>query len=283
MLYVVGLITGAPDKNGNTQIRKYKLIDTLSESQMNLTPTMLEHVILHCKMPVANAKIHKNKIKLPSWVNQLASRKLGGGDRDFILLAKDGESYKVATRYGIVTRISLQELKELLKEKEMANYKLIDGQINWIDTYEIVIDRQFEKEIAEKYRIFIAKALILGYGDVSFEYAIENHQVKLQRYTGSSRNVIIPSFVTAIRMNAFREVTLETLSLNEGLQVIGTRAFAPVNRVDGLETVEIPSTVGLIGNEAFANNKGLYYSDKSLNMTKLKLRNTTTLVLDESN
>ena len=277
MLYIAGLVT---TKNKDFTIREYKLVDTLSELYTILTPDKLRYILLHCKMKVANAELQNNNIIIPNWVNKTASRTYNKDMCEFTLLAKDEDRYKIATCYGTISWISLDEIQTLIKEKDIANYEIIDNEEKWHDTYEIIRNKQFEETIAEKYKIFRGKALIMGYGDISFEYGIENQQVKLTRYTGSSRNVILPSFITSIRINAFRETTLNTLNLNEGLQAIGTRAFAPQNWSRGLESVEIPSTVQIIGKEAFNNNKDMYKNNGSLNMDKLKLRNSKTLLLD---
>ena len=84
-------------------------------------------------------------------------------------------------------------------------------------------------------------------------------------------------------VNAFNGIILKTLNLNEGLRVIGTMAFAPTHMSEGLETIEIPSTVELIEHGAFSNNSKLIKINGALNLNKIKLRSDKTIILDEFN
>ena len=81
--------------------------------------------------------------------------------------------------------------------------------------------------------------------------------------------------------DAFTEVAIETINLNEGLKVIGNGAFEPFKMSDALSTIEIPSTVQLIGARAFNNNIRLFNNDGTLNMYKIKLRNSNTVMIDD--
>ena len=82
-------------------------------------------------------------------------------------------------------------------------------------------------------------------------------------------------------VSAFRDVDIETLNLNEGLKVIGNRAFEPKEWLNGLTSVEIPSTVKVIGSKAFSNNNRLIKNDSTWNTDRFKLRSEKTIVVDQ--
>ena len=60
---------------------------------------------------------------------------------------------------------------------------------------------------------------------MSFDYMIEGTNVKLKRYTGTTKYVIIPKFITSIMARAFDNCKIETLTLEEGLGAIGAYSF----------------------------------------------------------
>lgn len=299
MIYVIGIIRRGYSPNG--EIIRYKILDILSESCIVLTPNQLKDILLNCNIPVVNAELLVNSIGIHPWVEKITA-KLSGADNDdfinkyeshmtlttagcpFILLAKEGSLYKVVNYHGALTKLSFDELKTIIREKELANCTTLntagETQIKGVCTYKIIIDRQFEEKIALQYEAFVAKANALGYGTITFDYEIENHQVKIKKYTGSSRDIILPPFITAIMKNAFSGVALRTLDLNEGLRVIGAGAFTPEDTSDLLGEVEIPSTVELVGPGAFIHNLRLFKNDGTYNMDKLRLRNNKTVILN---
>ena len=91
------------------------------------------------------------------------------------------------------------------------------------DVYEIEEDREFEKIIQSKYNSFIAKTVMLGYAGITFEYLVENYEVILTKYTGTSNDIVLPPFVTAIGKAAFAHKNVVRLKLNNGLKIIGGR------------------------------------------------------------
>lgn len=302
MIYVIGLLRHSSKADGS--ILRYMLMDTLSESYMQVTPNKLKHIISNFNTQVVNANIHNDNIELHEWVKDiiLMTSEISGkgfinsvnyGENlprercSFTLLASEGNTYKVTRYNGDIAKLPLHKLETLVGQGEVANCSIVNNkgksEITGIDTYEIIADEKFEESIALKYKAFKAKAMVLGYGSISFDYEIENHQVKLKRYTGLSKNIILPSFITAIKANAFRETTMETVNLNEGLKVIGNRAFAPMSKSDGLDGIEIPSTVEIVGSGAFSNNYKMVKSNGALNISKLKLRNEKTIVIDQFN
>ena len=293
MLYIVRLTRHGFSNNG--EIVKYRVFDTLTESLLQLTPAQLHDIIYTCKIKVANAYLDQHEIKIHNWVNSIeiqsmdeATNKLIGirdSERElktaekcnWILLAKEGKKYNLVSCYGIIDKINARQLKELTNNNRIANCSIEGNKFNSLDTYEIVSNKEFENIIAEKYKVFKAKALLLGYGDISFNYEIENEQVKIKRYTGSSSRIILPTFITAIMKNAFDNVNIEKLELNEGLRVIGKGAFVASNSRDLLKFVEIPSTVELIEHRAFAFNGSKYGGKIGLDEKSFKLRNKNTI------
>ena len=272
MIYVITLLRDEPTED--SQIKRYRLAETLSESIMVVTADELKDILLNSKMQVINAKMQNYEIQLKDWVNKL------GGKCQYTLMSKNGDIYKVASHHGYISKISSTQIKKCLDAKEIANCTIVNKKIRWEDTYEIAADEEFKQSITSKYEIFMAKASMIGYGNISFDYEIENQQVKLTRYTGKSRDIILPNFITAITTNAFKETAIKTLNLNEGLRIIGSKAFSSTYSSNGLESVEIPSTVELIGPHAFLNNSTMLKANGHLNMHKIKLLNDKTIILD---
>ena len=159
---------------------------------------------------------------------------------------------------------------------------IIDGnkKIKTEDVYTIQKDKEFEAIIAEKYNNFIAKTIILGYKDTSFEYEVENKEVRITHYIGINRNVIVPPFITAIGKQAFRDSAIETIKFSEELRIIGNEAFNTY-RKDSIKQVEIPSTVSLIGNNAFKGNIKLSNLGGGIRTKYFKILGDKTVVLDQ--
>ena len=197
----------------------------------------------------------------------------------WILVAKENNTYKIISCHGIIAKISSRKLNGLINNNQIVNCRLEDNKFISTDTYEIIPNKEFENTIAEKYEAFQAKALLLGYGSISFEYEIENNQVKIRKYTGSSTNIILPSFITVIMKNAFDNVNVETIELNEGLKLIGVGAFVAENKIPQLRFVEIPSTVELIEPKAFSFNYNTLKYGVDPKDTKFKLRSNKTIIL----
>ena len=291
MLYIIGLIRR--DSKPNESIIRYKLFDTLSESYMNATPNKIKHILSNQGTQIANAKLRNNIIEIHNWVNNiilynatnksfikpLIKESVAGCE--FIMLAQKNDTYKIMRHTGDIINIPFEILKALIDQGNVANCSISNNQILSTDTYEISTNEEFEKDIAIKYESFKLKAHMLGYGKISFEYEIENQQVKLKNYTGSSKNVLLPSFITAIMQNAFMGADIDTIDLNEGLRAIGAGAFSHIDLYDGLSNIEIPSTVEIIGKGAFSNNYKMVKHNGALDMTKLKLRNSNTIVMDK--
>ena len=92
---------------------------------------------------------------------------------------------------------------------------------------------------------------------IDFEYKIENGQITITAYKGSSKDLIIPASingypVVAIADNAFENSSIVSVSMPETLKSIGWFAFSGCF---ALERVIIPKNVTEIGYYAFYNTK----------------------------
>ena len=105
----------------------------------------------------------------------------------------------------------------------------------------------------ESYKEFILKTRALGM-DCSFRYDVCGNAVILESYTGSSKHAIVPKFIDVIDADAFNGRYITDLSLNDGLKVIGYKAFTSNN----LSEVDIPKTVTRICKYAFYRNGELF-------------------------
>ena len=282
MLYIVGIING---QKGNTIY--YSGFETCSNSSIILDPTMLKEIILSTKIKVANAKIKNNNIVITDWVNAINVETIEfEGDEvvpkytgaKYVLISRSNNTYKISDNKGYATTVWEAEMRDITETKEVANCSLNGNSIEATDIYETISDKEFEKLIAYKYDIFKAKAAMLGYKNITFEYEIENHEVKLKMYTGQNKNIIVPPFITTIMKDAFSLEGIKTIKLSEGLKIIGTKAFS----YGELERIEIPSTVELIGTGAFGHNGRLFDGNGFLNTDRFKLRNENTIVLNQN-
>ena len=284
MIYILEIIS--QKTNRKTEITGYKVLDTLSESPMFLTPIQLKRIFSSSTIQVANAKLHNNEIKVSDWVSEIATGSSYSSDSKkcpLILTAKRKDTYTVANYQGEITKVNFEELRKYINNNRIANCKPHidtekDLKTRRTDAYIITEDKRFEEEIDSKYKIFIAKLKLLGHGNTSFNYKIENKQVALKMYTGSSTNIVLPSFITAIKDRAFSGANIETLSLNEGLSVIGRWAFESHGGQARLKRLEIPSTVELIEQGAFYKRINLLNDEGTLNTAIVKLRNSNTII-----
>ena len=268
MIYITCII-----KNSKTD--GFMGFDTSSSSPVILTAKVLTDIILNTKIKVANASIHNNTIVIKEWANGLATRSGNtySGPK-YVLIAKERYIYKIVDYSGFMYSMGLLEIKELIESKNIANcYYREDQSIESEDVYEIQLNEEFEKAIQDKYNSFIAKAIVLGCGNMTFSYEIENDEVALTKYTGSSVDIILPPFIAAIKKGAFSNTGIRTIKLSNGLKNIGAMAFSFCK----IERIEIPKSVELIGWKAFAQNK------HNISMSRVKLQNDKTIILEPTN
>ena len=276
MIYIICLL-----EIENDTVTKYRILDTCSNSTMIVKPNALKELISSDEIQVVNASIKNNNIVLKDWAKRLdmfedtSYGRTKSGVKYIITASRENNTYEKTDMEGNLSVISKDTLEYVAKAGAVAN---CTGDTELIDVYEINEDKDFEIHISKKYNTFIAKTLLLGLGEMSFEYEIENHKVKIREYTGKSKDVILPSFITSIMTHAFSEVNIKTIKLNDGLKVIGARAFAK-NRAGALERIEIPETVALVGTEAFVGNPRVVRWDGILNKDRVQKLNNKTIIL----
>ena len=300
LIYIIGTIQ---DKDGNTI--SYTGFDARTDSSMNLPTELLKHIIEDTTIKVVNASVQNKNIVIKEWPHKLSSSlsRVGEGGignvysgPNFVLLALESIIYKAVDCCGYTYSFYENELVDMAWTKNIANCILIDPDIAYqqynnstilttkrgdkilaLDISIIKTTEEFKNSIKEKYNAFIAKAIMLGYGKITFKYTLENQEVKLTEYTGSSKNVILPPFVSHIMSGAFSGLHLETLKISEGLKTIGKHSF----QANELSHVEIPESVELVGVNAFSFNAKLYNGKNSLRRERFILQNSKTIVLNE--
>ena len=285
MLYIVSI-----SKGETGAILHYRGFDTYSESSMLLAPERLKAIILHTDIKVVNAKVENNELVLNNWVNEIhtESTELTVIDNkvvdlhhgaNFVLLAKRSGKYKLVGFRGNV--YTFECIEDTVRAREVANCRLIRDRglirVESADAYELQNDAEFEETIEKKYKGFLAKTMLLGHQGITFDFKIENHDVKLTEYTGSNKHVILPPFITSIMKEAFRRKGIETIKFSEGLKSIGAKAFVHGN----IARVEIPESVELIGTGAFGNNPKLFKNTGAINDDRFILRNAKTVVMSQ--
>ena len=245
MLYLIKVVESTDKKT------IYHLFETHTESVIKANEELTIKLINHHRMRAKNIIIEKEKIVLKEWPHKIThcSEDKNTGVLDYILMGKSSEQeFKLINPASTVTHIREKRLKELIDIGDVANCDFVEGTekiYRSTDTYTIKTDPKFKALIDQKYREFIAKTNLLGL-DISFRYVIENHDVKIKSYTGTSEKVILPSFITTVCGSVFMYRHIYELKLNKGLKHIGAAAFAGNN----LKYIEIPETVEFICQQA---------------------------------
>ena len=266
------------------RVTYYRVYDTCSGSIMLLGPESMKQLILNNMAQVINAKIEKNKLMIKDWQtgvytnesefegNCFVNKKEGASH---VLLAAGDTWYKVANSDGIAHNMGSEAFKKFV---ELG--KIINPDIEKVHT--IHKDVEFEVRIKQKYNNFIAKTILLGFRDITFDYKVENKEVRLSSYTGNSKEVILPPFITAIMAGAFRAKGIKAVKFSDGLKIIGYESFFAQDGNNGLERVEIPKTVELVGNNAFRGNSIMARSDGTPNDKRFILIGDKTTVSEQS-
>ena len=262
----------------------YTAFETHTQSVITWDAKSVIDFINKSKMQLANAHIEDGKIQMKQWPHNLGkvkskTEKVSGirvtvgssvvnskviklqdntnespkePEVLYILLGKVTENrFKVVDNEGLASYIGEKCLKEIIESGTVANctYEKNQEAYKSMDTCNLQTDPKFADHIANKYEAFRAKTSLLGL-DISFYYTIEDADVKITDYTGKSRKVMIPSFITTICEDAFLNQGIYEIKLSEGLKYIGNNAF----RGNNIEHVIIPKTVEFIGQEAFKFN-----------------------------
>ena len=287
MLYIACKVT-----NNTWGPTVYRGFETLSQSKVSLTEESLKDIIVNGIIQVGNASIQNNNIVLTEWVPIEDQQESENGTihmehsiAKYVIVAKEYNRYRLVDYNGVVSTTYSDGIKALAENGQIANCSIMQNEEKYMlkttGIHTVQRDREFEKLIRSKYDSYIAKTLLLGLGESTFSYVIENHEVRMDSYTGTSTEIILPPFLTAISNNAFSYIGATTIKLNTGLKVIGTGAFAAGVMSKGIEYIEIPETVGLICGKAFEYNKKLFKANGTLNKEKFKLLGTKTVLMDQ--
>lgn len=183
---------------------------------------------------------------------------------------------------------------EIVKEKDLDPNKHVNafrnayddiiGLINVVIETEEHKDTEREIEIRKKYNEFILKCKMFG-RDNSFEYRVTEKDVILTQYTGTSSQVIVPSFVTILGensvcayYNSILKGEIKSITLNDGLRVIDRYALGNTR----IKEITLPKTVEFTEKDAFYNsNLYDYIGDEfSLNVYKINKLNPNTVIGD---
>lgn len=274
MLYV---LYTEKDYDGN---ETYILFETLSESSLMADKDRLKRLQLIHGIEIMNMRIIVPEKTSKTWWDKVRCEAAAViKDKGYILLCKvNAATYKLVSHDRKVSYIDFNQLEIYMKEDKMANCSMHAYGLGTMSMYKADENRQLIESVAKQYKRYEAMSSVLG-GPMSFKYIIEGDEVKLVRYTGSNKNVIVPKFVTSILTRAFYDTAIETVTLEPGLKAIGSQAFDSCN----LAEVIIPESVEFIGVWAFNNNRRLTKADNSYKKERIVIPNKRTVIVDRYN
>lgn len=247
MLYVTAELVNGSRKN--ITHAGYGILDIGTGNLFRLSDFEILHLINN---GVKIAGLDKQDIESHSkvtytWKNRLNAitekRNIIGRDKVYIYLGAVKNQPMVIDCYGTMRMMEVATFKTMFKAGMIANAV---GQTYCEDTIKFGNNKEFNDLIKHKYAEFIGKARALG-SDRSFKYEIFQDTVTLTRYTGNCENAIVPSFVTGLGKRAFSYEGLNSLSLSNGLQVIG----AGTCMGNKFNSIILPETTQLVDPAAF--------------------------------
>ena len=224
MIYVIRI------NNQLTDNTTYTCFDTDTESVFNGKLEDIKIWLSSQGISIENLKLIRDKPVIKQWFNKIhSSSGIKNNGSDYILLSKMNEDkFKIVDYTGKVMCTAEDKLRKTIGRNLIANCKIRLGKIVSVNTYDILEDIHFNEYIDEKYKIYSAKMSLLGQ-NVSFYYTIENEQVRLVKYTGTSKTIILPNFITIIMNRAFMDCPIDSITLNRGIRSIGCNAFDNCN------------------------------------------------------
>ena len=254
----------------------YMFFESDTESFFEGTKNFLNYLILKDKIDSNYVDLVMKDNIAKDRCNAISSNSHKEKGAEKTLLCKIAKNkYKLVTYLLSVATVSGEELRELIRKKDVTNCEIVNGTYKSIGTYRADKDIQFEREIAKKYEKHIAITSLLGCR-TTFDYVIEGKEVKIKSCNSTTGKVIIPKFVTIILDQALSYSRITELTLNEGLKAIGSQAL----KYNNITELVIPKTVQFIGRSPFiGNNKIIDSGGKYTN--KLKILNKRALILDE--
>ena len=270
MIYI---LSKQDTKNGTT----YLLYESETESFFTGNDRVLAEISEKYKGSIKNITITGYEKTIKRWyrdLNENESENNASG-AEYILLCKlDENNFKLASCDRQIKYLNIEQLTNCIKYYRVANCKIERNGYKSIDTYGATKNPQFEEQIAKKYERYTAMSAVMG-REMAFDYIIEGTEVKLKQYTGVTKHVIVPKFITSIMKEAFDETKIESIELENGLKSIGSYAFENCN----LAKIIIPETVQLIGTLAFFGNRRLVTNDYDYKEA-IQILNKNTIVMD---
>ena len=255
--------------NNNKSI--YYLFGTHSESVFKTDERFLIKLVKEKGIEIKNISIKNDRVELNRWPHSIESN-LGDKESNYVLIGNIEKSqFKMIDSTGKVGYYDEAELKTLIESDRVLNCEYTNNTnkiYKSTDTYSIRKDPKIIEQIYAKYIDFRMQGLHLGM-DLGFDYIIENEEVKITKYTGTSDKVVIPNFITAVLANAYSYRGIRELMINEGLKFIGNSAF----KGNDITFVLLPYSVEIVGKEAFdrdirGTHKNIY---KKLNPNTLMI------------
>ena len=248
MLYIIAI------KETYSEGNLYTIFESQTESIFYGNIEFLEKIIFRHNLKIKNIEIDNKRLKIKTRFNGIHYMELGegtGGSKknknipigaDYILLCKvENNSYKLVSYTGGVYYADSKELMQHINEDNIANCTIKDGKYESVDVYKGQADNQFTDQITKKYARHLALTQMFG-NIMTFEYITEGQEVKLSKYTGTTKDVIIPNFITSIMYQAFYDTKIETVILGTGIKYIGREAF----KLCSISEVVIPENVKII-------------------------------------
>ena len=277
MLYLIKI---GNDHRLEEKYKTYHLFETHTESFISGESDFVIQLLEKYNFEAVNFCIGKGKIKVKQWPHKIRTTSDSSSSLRslYILLTKQNEqTFKIVSSNGRVHNAYSDALKTFIRQDQIANCNFIRAENLYksIDTYKTDKDTKFEKYIDTKYEEFRAKTLMVGL-DISFRYVIEGKDVKLTNYTGTSRKIIIPSFITTIGPKVFRNIGIAELILSEGLKYIGCEAF----RDKEIAKVKIPKSVKIIGRLAFYSSNTSLMENDGYTKDAIDVQNKQTIIID---
>lgn len=262
MVYAVAKIL-----NLNDDIIGYKLVDEYTYSVFDCRIQQLKKVLraIGCRNIYieADGNIYEKQwsLNLPT-INTNIIEYTGNtlfSIEKSILLNVDYISGMCCTvnKFGNTSFMSVEHVIGLVKSGRILNAEWNLTSIDLADVSAIKYDKKHE-EIEHIYNNYQDKSLAIGL-DQGFKYHIINNKVVVDVFTGCSKELYIPDFVSCIRGRV--PSTVEKIHLREGLEVIGDGALIFCQDTN----VIIPSTVklfcGTMNSVTFYNKKCIRTAD----------------------
>ena len=177
----------------------YLIYETHTESVERATIQKVRKIIKACNTETVNFDLINNQVEIKSSTDDVAL------DNTYIMLNRlNNETFKLVSSEGFISYVDKRRLKYLVHNNLVQNCVVEGRKIKSIYDQDINTRNELRQEIESKYNLFILKSRLLGY-NITFDYEIDGEDVKITKYTGTSKKIILPNFITTIGHSAFRK------------------------------------------------------------------------------